>query len=441
VARWRCSVILAGLLACAAVRAQVPLFPPPLHEAPPPEGVLLDCSLHRHGDRLDEALAATLKRFVALRSSSTLQAAARSGTRTDVTDLLYRRGLVQHVDGCSQPVVRGFVKGSEVQLQLIAVPRDTCLRLQASPALHAAGIDVLPVHDPTGEARCGMDRNPVPRILVFPFDARRMLPGNNTVTMVAGYAADCPSIDRNPDPKIEDMIATDTRVITDFPKRWTSPACIDWIGGASSMGVCTTAEWDGYHDRLTEEFERILALAVASRDVERVYSAAWWLIDKSDPDKFTIRGHDYKGRACDMLRNRIVAAWGLCAADQLKDALKGFAGTGEELKKVWDDTLEGAARCVKKIPEEYTDANDMIDALTRPMPFTAKRFETLEKVQGDVQAAMQQLGRGNCPYFGEAVLRLDYVRWKSQYRGGLTTAPPDWEHDFWDSAAKCAAGR
>ena len=439
--------LFAGGAALAQSPPRRPAYPPPLPEAPPPEGVLLDCSLHRYGDRLDEAVAGTMKRFVELHGSNALQAAAQSGRRTDVTDLLYGQGLVRHVEGCAQPVVRAFVQGNALELQLIAMQRDACLQLQASRMLYAAGIRVLPRYDPTGEARCGMARNPIPGLLTWGTQAARMLPGNNTVTVVAEYAANCPSVDRRPDPKIEYIVKTQSRVVTDFPTRWTSPACIDMLSGptASSMGICTTKEWDDYHDRLLAEFERILRVAVQGGDFERVYSAAWWLIDKSDPDKATIRAYDYRGRECDMLRNRLVAAWGICAADKAKDAfwdaVLGFTGSGEALKKLWDDTLEGAAKCVKKIPEEYKDANDMIDALTRPMPFTAKRFEVLETVQGDVQAAMRRLGYGNCPYYGEAVLRLDYVRWWDQYHGGLVNSPPDWEHDFWDGAVKCASGR
>ena len=68
--RW---VLLLSTVPCAALAQPA--------ASPPPRDSLLDCSLHRYGDRLDEAVAATLARIgPALDTSAALQAARRSGS-------------------------------------------------------------------------------------------------------------------------------------------------------------------------------------------------------------------------------------------------------------------------------------------------------------------------------------------------------------------------
>ena len=75
------------------------------------------------------------------------------------------------------------------------------------------------------------------------------------------------------------------------------------------------------------------------------------------------------------------------------------------------------------------------------MPFPEKRLQVLTRVQERVRVAMDRSGFGNCRYYGDAVLRLDYAVWKNQFHAGRSTLPPDWEHDFWQSAGRCLAGR
>jgi hypothetical protein len=326
---------------------------------------------------------------------------------------------------------------------------------------------------PSGEARCGGQRNPIPNILTLGrlTQAGRMLPGENTVTIVArGPFAQapaalarpatppaCPRVDGRRDPVIEGIIANRTRVTYDYPRTWRVEPCFDMLGGSSSTGVCPTAQWNRYHDRLLDEFRRILARAEPSNDPVRIYSAAYWLIERSDPAKYTIRSFDYRQRECDVVRNRFVTACGLIAWDTLTQALAGDARTEgidtEDTHEAFDQldeiivdvvtkALPSARDLLRQCFAQYNRANSLTDEFTRPLPFGEYRLRILDEVQRSVRDGMQRIGYGNCEYYGGAVMRLDRSIWADQYAGGMTNAlPVDWEHSFRQSALKCLSGR
>lgn len=193
----RAGVWIAALLIAIGARGQssgaaVGAPPPPLDQG------LLDCSLYRYGDRLDAAVAETLERFATRRRVlAELQSAARRAERVDVTELLRRERLINRVLDCPQPVLRGFVVAEAVELEFIALQTTVCQQLVDSAALARLGARLRVRHGPSGEARCGVSRNPVPGLLTLGrlTQAGRILPGENTVTITlpgpaAGPAAD-----------------------------------------------------------------------------------------------------------------------------------------------------------------------------------------------------------------------------------------------------------
>lgn len=463
----------AAAMAVAPAMAQAPaqLPPPPLPGAP-----LEDCSLYRYGEDLDLVIAATLKNIGGhIASSPELSAAAGSGRSTDVTEILYRQGLIKHVPTCNRGVLRASIEGWIVRLEIAALQGTVCSQLLDSPRLQASGLLVTAIHLPTGEARCGGPRNPIPGLLTLGrlTQAGRMLPGDNVVTIAAQgpfaaaspqlpkrqFSGVCPSLDGTPDKSVENIIKRRSQDSTDFPKNWVAEPCFNLLGGPSSLGVCTTAMWNRYHNRLYAEFENIIDRAQYSNDPLRIYSAAAWLIDLSDPAKVTIRGYDYAGRDCDMIRNRFVIGCGLAAWDYVKDQLplyyqaeqKSHANAAPDWNSVLDRFLEDLAwkavplpppakEALRQCTAKYGSANEMLDML-RPVLFSERRNEVLSKVAQRVQQAMALSGYGNCDYYGQAVARLDYEVWKDQYKGGMTASVPvDWEHDFQSSARKCLVG-
>jgi hypothetical protein len=298
-----------------------------------------------------------------------------------------------------------------------------------------------------------------------------MLPGENAVTVVArgpfaqvparlarpASPTACPRVDGTRDPVIEGMIANHTRVTDDYPRAFRGEPCFDILGGTSSMGVCTTAQWNRYHDRLLDEFRRILARAEPSNDPMRIYSAAYWLIERSDPAKYTIRSFDYRQRECDVVRNRFVTACGLAAWDTLTQGLAGDARTQgvdtenaheafDRLDEIIVDTVTravpSARNALRQCFAQYNRANSLTDEFTRPLPFGEYRLRILDDVQRSVRDAMRRTGHGDCDYYGGAVMRLDRSLWAEQYDGGMANPVPiDWEHSFRQSALKCLTGR
>ncbi|MBI5258341.1 MAG: hypothetical protein HY855_17685 [Burkholderiales bacterium] len=426
-----------------------------------PTGPLIDCSLWRYGPALDDAIAKTLKEMgAALDTDAEFKSAAASGQRIEVTQLMYRRQLLEGVPGCTKPVVKGFVEGQMVTVELSAVQGTVCGALTVSPTLRLAGYLVNPHHNPSGQPVCGGPRNPIPNILTLGrlTMAGRMIPGENVVSVtargpfqplagsVAGgtFNGTCPTLDGPRDATVEDLIRQRKQVTTDYPRQWSPPTCRDWLAGpnASSMGVCTTAQWNRYHQRLYDEFELIIAKAEASKDPLRVYSAAYWLIEQSDPAKYTILRHDYEGLECDLIRNRIVVSYGLCVWDGAKSALAVAVRSGQaprngtEVRKLLLNSLDKSVPgCIRQIPAGYKDANDLLNRVMRPVPYPEVRQQILERIGGRVKLAMDRSGYGSCPYYGEAVYRLDERIWEGQ----MSQPPPvpDWEHDFWSSAMKC----
>jgi hypothetical protein len=164
--------------------------PPPLDEG------LLDCSLYRYGDQFDGAVARIIERFAARAAASAdLRDQARSGVRVEVTDWLRRERLIHRVLDCPQPVLRGFVAGTAVELEFIALQATVCQQLVDSPVLARLGASLRVRHGPTGEARCGLSPNPVPGLLTLGrlTQAGRSLPGVNIVTVTLGQAAAAPA--------------------------------------------------------------------------------------------------------------------------------------------------------------------------------------------------------------------------------------------------------
>jgi hypothetical protein len=215
-------------------------------------------------------------------------------------------------------------------------------------------------------------------------------------------------------------------------------------------------------NRLLEEFRLILARAEASKDTThmttRIFSAAYWLIQLSDPAKYTIESFDYVQRSCDVIRNRLVVACGIDAWNTPTQGLLDDPRTRsvdaqngpkafDELDEIVIDLAtrllpEPARDKLKDCFAQYNQANSLIDQLTRPLPFSDYRLLMLAEVQRAVHDAMQRTGHGDCPYYSRAVLRLDRAIWRDQYAGGMTnTLPVDWEHSFRQSAVKCLTGR
>ena len=185
--RW---LVGTGILALVVAVAQAQSSGAAVGAPPPPvdEG-LLDCSLYRYGDNLGDAVAAIIGRFSAQATASVdLQERARRGVRVEVTDWLRSERLIHRVLDCPQPVLRGFVAGEAVELEFIALQASTCQQLVDSAALARLGATFRVRHGPTGEARCGLSRNPFPGLLTLGrlTQAGRTLPGENMVTVVLG---------------------------------------------------------------------------------------------------------------------------------------------------------------------------------------------------------------------------------------------------------------
>jgi len=420
---------------------------------------MLDCSLYRYADQLDSAIAAELEKITAdAYRVEKLKSAVLGSEMKDITSQMYDRGMLRHVSGCAEPIVNVFAGKHRIQLQLSALQLAICNQLIASERLRKEGLIVQPFHTPTKEMRCGMSRNIIPGLLTLgPLtQAGRSLPGENVVTIIAqGPFAeppqelsrpesppDCPGQDGRYNRAIEDMITNEKYVSYDLPKDWRYANCVDILGGPSSMGMCTVADWNNYQMRLYDEFEVILDKAVSSRDPIRVYSAANWLIRLNDPLQVTILSFDYPGRDCDVIRNRIVTAWGMCMADEvwkiLAKRVEGKIAKSETLGKASDEIIESVLPCFTELPKKYKDANELIADWLRPMPAPEKRRLVLAKVQQRIQKAMQEIGYGNCDYYGEAVMRMDAKVWRDHYQSGIEQLPIDWEHDFWKSAQRCS---
>lgn len=429
-------------------------------QARAPSEPLTDCRLFEYGSTLDIAVARTLRQLGALWDVDVeLKAAATTGRRVEVTGALYRAQLLLRVTTCSKPVVRAFVEGHTVAIELAALQGTVCDELLTSESLRSAGYLVLPHHVPSGQPRCGMARNVVPNVLTLGrlTQAGRMLPGENVVTVTARgpfrttpgvvppgrFQGVCPTLDGQRDPTIETIIDRRQRVSIDYPRRWSPPSCIDLNSGAgaSSMGVCTTAQWNRYHSVLYDEFERIIARAEASRDPTRIFSAAYWLIEQSDPAKYTVLRHDYDGLECDLIRNRIVVSYGTCVWDRAKAlALAQLfkPGGGFDFRVLWEAALVRVIpQCVIEIPAGYKDADDLLNRVMRPVPYPEVRQQVLERVRSRVMLAMERSNYGRCPYYGDAIYRLDERIWEGQ----VSQPPPvpDWEHDFWTAAKRCMA--
>jgi len=463
--RTRCVAVLMSLLGAVAGEQALAQPRPGVPVAPPPTDGILDCSLYRYGDDLDQAIANTLNAIRSrLASDPAIVSASRSGRAVDMTDTWRQQGFIHRVADCAQPVVSGFVDGPDVSLRVAALQAPVCQQLVASQRLRQAGLLVTVVHAPSGEPRCGGARNPVPNILSLGrlTLAGRMLPGENTVTIVAAAPRACPTLEGRPDPDVERMITEHSYTRIDFPSTSPGVVCFDSSGATSSMGICTTAQWNRHMNRLLEEFRLILARAEASKDTThmttRIFSAAYWLIQLSDPAKYTIESFDYVQRSCDVIRNRLVVACGIDAWNTLTQGLLDDPRTRsvdaqngpkafDELDEIVIDLAtrllpEPARDKLKDCFAQYNQANSLIDQLTRPLPFSDYRLLMLAEVQRAVHDAMQRTGHGDCPYYSRAVLRLDRAIWRDQYAGGMTnTLPVDWEHSFRQSAVKCLTGR
>ena len=424
---------------------------------PPIEKGLLDCSLYRYGDQFDVALDRTLRRIAdATFTDPALEAAFEGARRQDVTDQLYALGLLYRVTDCPQPVVRGYAGEGKLVLEVAALQAPVCQQLVVSETLRLSGLLVEPLHIPSGELRCGLARNPFPGLLTGGrmTQAGRSLPGENTVKLIArgpfapSAALSCPGVAGRTDSVIEDMLAKRWVITTDYPRNWQVEPCRDILGGTSSMGmVCGVADWNNYQQRLYDEFERMMILAEASGEPERIMSAASWMIDHNDPMRLTILSFDYPGQDCDAIRNRIVTAWGLCLADGVKDAVKegafdwltGQSDIGEVKADIKLSSQESVVPCFFDVPGHYKDANDFINDWLRPMPAPEKRLQVMTKARQRVRSAMAKIGKGDCEYYAEAVTRFDQMIWRDHYQYGIAQMPIDWNHDFWKSARTCAA--
>lgn len=439
----------------------------------PPAGPLVDCSLYRYGNQLDQAILTAIKTIGAqVDRIAAVKSVLVAGARADVTDILLREGLLQHDAACTRSFVRGYIDGASVQIEIDSLQPEVCLELLASPVLRLTSVSAL--HKPSGRAVCGGARNPIPKLMTLGrlTLAGRMMPGDNTVTVSlrgpfssvpspmapAQFGGSCPSVETTPNPVIEDFIENNREVTFDQPPGWNTVRCYDFTGGPSSVGACTTAQWETYHRGLVREFDSVLARAQPSNDPARIYSAARWLIRHSNPSRYTIRSFDYEGSSCDVIRNRFVAACGLVAWDVLATLIPELPESSQistsdahqatdELdqlvfKVITRPMAEPAGSILRKCFTRYNSANSLIDRWLRPPPFPAFRLEMIGGIEKKVQAAMERSGYGNCPYYGDAVYRLDQSVWKREYDGALTSQLPiDWEHSFRLSAVKCLTGK
>lgn len=243
-----------------------------------------------------------------------------------------------------------------------------------------------------------------------------------------------------PDPgvarQIEDSVRHNAHVSVDFPRNPPAPR---WING-----VPTVAQANAHLLALEEEFHRIVAKAERSHDAERVYSAAYWFISNSDPALHPIRRTDYTGLQCDIIRNRIVVMLGRNAWQDMKAAV--VTGRSLDPRDILTRGLEGALKSIRKygtrplsLASDYSDADALIDDLTRPPLYSAERQRVLATVAKRVGRAMDRLGHGSCPYYEEAVHAWDYRAWRHQTL--RQEVPVDWQHDFIASAVDCLSGK
>ncbi len=236
---------------------------------------------------------------------------------------------------------------------------------------------------------------------------------------------------------IESMIKQSWWDTTDYPRRWSN------IRLPAFPNRPTVAQLNRYTRNLETEFRKIADKAQASGDVVRIYSAARWFIEHSDPSTFTIRRTSYKGQECDIIRNRIVVMLGEKAWDKVKTKLLKFLPINRRnLKHLLEVGLREAigsvpeyAQNLKGLSDDYKAANDLIDHLTRPPTYASERRRILNSVAQRTAHAMTRTGQGSCLYYGNVVLAWDYLSWKHQTL--RMDVPLDWEHNFLDSAAKC----
>lgn len=250
-------------------------------------------------------------------------------------------------------------------------------------------------------------------------------------------AKNCPA--PNVRSTIESMIKENRRDEIDYPRNWRKP---NW-----NMGVPTVAEANQYSRALEQEFLKIADKAEASGDTLRIYSAAYWFIDNSDPSIFTIRRTDYKGQECDIIRNRIVALLGDNAWEGvMKHILSTPPINRGNIKKLIELALKEAIESLPRyadnpyeLIEDYQNADKLIDDLTRPPTFNSERMRILTSVAQRTGQTMIRNGHGDCTYYENAVYAWDYLRWKDQtLREEL---PVDWEHNFMQSVAECLTGK
>lgn len=152
-----------------------------------------DCSLYRYEPRLGDVAAAALDRAVALMATSTrLRDAVRAGSgRIELTQAFQAEGVLERVTECAEPQVRIFADGSQLELALAAQQPEVCLQLVQDARLAARGIVVTPLHVTSGQQRCGMSANFIPKALVLgrATEAGRMIAGSNTVTLAKPFRA------------------------------------------------------------------------------------------------------------------------------------------------------------------------------------------------------------------------------------------------------------
>ncbi len=232
---------------------------------------------------------------------------------------------------------------------------------------------------------------------------------------------------------IRDMIDKNERDTTDFPRDWRPPA---W-----GMNIPTTAQANRYLKGLEKEQRAILAKAEASKDIMRVYSAAFWFIERSDPSLFTVRRKDYKGQECDIIRNRIVWALG----DKYYDCIGGrllkifkFGNVRRFMKESLEEclgTFKDLANDPLAIKDAYNDANSAIDKIFGQPLYSATRADAIKRVAALTGKAMHDLGYGSCDFYPNAVLAWDEEWWRHQTL--RYNKPHDWEHEFIDSLIEC----
>jgi hypothetical protein len=206
---------------------------------------------------------------------------------------------------------------------------------------------------------------------------------------------------------IESMIKQSWWDNTDYPRHPPS------IGSFRP----TVAQLNRYTRKLETEFRKIADKAETSRDVVRIYSAARWFIQHSDPSTFTVRRTSYKGQECDIIRNRIVVMLGGKAWGKVKKYLWKYLPTNRRnVKKLLEEGLKGAIESVPEyknnlsgLRKDYKAANDLIDDLTRPPPYSDERTRILKSVAERTAQAMTRTGNGSCLYYGNVVMAWDYL--------------------------------